>query len=396
MQSTHVPYRESKLTKLLQDALGGNARTTLMVNCSPSTINEEETISSLRFGHSAKNIKNKPKVNLETSDSEYRKQLAVAKQEINDLRAQNLSLESELSAFKASKNNNEKLSYANSLLLKQVQQKDKLIQDKENEIQRLRLEVEILKGRENQLNITMGEKTSSLISELVEYKRQCTELQNNNEHLKLKLTQVASNENTEDELLQDHGQFSSAVTTVIDELMKIKKDRSEIKGIVETASNEIRDYMDQLITNPTSTEQPKQSQAADTVSSSESLSNISEKDVSELEMNFTTQELKDYVQMLENQSKMIKDELDVFLTNNKEVKFEEGSILNQLSQNQTVKGIGQKTGGKLVVPIKGGFKKHQQNLNDSLDEEEEEDSLTNEMIKCGNVLVMTRSEVSVF
>jgi kinesin family protein 5 len=61
----HVPYRDSKLTRILQESLGGNAKTNLIINISPSIINESETISTLRFGHRAKNIKNKPKVNKE-------------------------------------------------------------------------------------------------------------------------------------------------------------------------------------------------------------------------------------------------------------------------------------------------------------------------------------------
>lgn len=50
----HVPYRESKLTRVLQESLGGNARTCLIITCSPSTYNEAETLSTLRFGMRAK------------------------------------------------------------------------------------------------------------------------------------------------------------------------------------------------------------------------------------------------------------------------------------------------------------------------------------------------------
>lgn len=61
----HIPYRDSKLTRILQESLGGNAKTNLIINISPSMMNEAETISTLRFGNRAKNIKNKPKVNKE-------------------------------------------------------------------------------------------------------------------------------------------------------------------------------------------------------------------------------------------------------------------------------------------------------------------------------------------
>lgn len=66
-KSTHVPYRDSKLTRILQESLGGNSRTSLIVNCSPATSCISETISTLRFGTRAKNITNTVHVNRELS-----------------------------------------------------------------------------------------------------------------------------------------------------------------------------------------------------------------------------------------------------------------------------------------------------------------------------------------
>ncbi|CAE7868778.1 kif3 [Symbiodinium sp. KB8] len=69
----HVPYRDSKLTRLLQDSLGGNAKTSLIITCSPSTFNAVETLSTIRFGQRAKAIKNKPSINAERSVAEYQR-----------------------------------------------------------------------------------------------------------------------------------------------------------------------------------------------------------------------------------------------------------------------------------------------------------------------------------
>lgn len=66
-----VPYRESKLTRLLKDSLGGNFKTTLIVNCSPHSYNIDETLSTLNFAKRAKNVKNKIKINLKKSPEEY-------------------------------------------------------------------------------------------------------------------------------------------------------------------------------------------------------------------------------------------------------------------------------------------------------------------------------------
>ncbi|XP_057440715.1 kinesin-like protein KIN-1 [Lotus japonicus] len=62
-KASHVPYRDSKLTRILQDALGGSARTALLCCCSPSAFNASESLSTLRFGARAKHIKASPRPN---------------------------------------------------------------------------------------------------------------------------------------------------------------------------------------------------------------------------------------------------------------------------------------------------------------------------------------------
>lgn len=59
----HVPYRESKLTRILQDSLGGRTKTSIIATVSPASINLEETLSTLEYANRAKNIMNKPEVN---------------------------------------------------------------------------------------------------------------------------------------------------------------------------------------------------------------------------------------------------------------------------------------------------------------------------------------------
>lgn len=61
--SNHVPYRDSKLTRLLRDSLGGRTKTCLIATISPSISCLEETLNTLEYAHRSKNIKNKPEVN---------------------------------------------------------------------------------------------------------------------------------------------------------------------------------------------------------------------------------------------------------------------------------------------------------------------------------------------
>lgn len=72
-ESSHIPYRDSKLTRILQESLGGNSRTTLIINCSPTAYNAQETVSTLRFGARAKHIKNAVHINSELSTNELKK-----------------------------------------------------------------------------------------------------------------------------------------------------------------------------------------------------------------------------------------------------------------------------------------------------------------------------------
>ena len=99
-KSTHIPYRDSKLTRILQESLGGNSRTTLIINCSPSSYNAEETLSTLRFGVRAKAIKNKAKINAELSPTELKALLKKAQAQVTTYESYVASLEGEVSLWR--------------------------------------------------------------------------------------------------------------------------------------------------------------------------------------------------------------------------------------------------------------------------------------------------------
>lgn len=93
---SHIPYRDSRLTRLLSESLGGNSRTTLIINCSPSNLNDAETLSTLRFGIRAKSIKNKARVNAELSPAELKAQLKKTKAQLMTYEEYITGLEGEL------------------------------------------------------------------------------------------------------------------------------------------------------------------------------------------------------------------------------------------------------------------------------------------------------------
>ena len=83
-----VPYRDSKLTRILQDSLGGNSRTTMIACCSPADGNMEETLSTVKYASRARNIKNKPKVNRDANSM----LIEALRKQINRLEQENTAL----------------------------------------------------------------------------------------------------------------------------------------------------------------------------------------------------------------------------------------------------------------------------------------------------------------
>uniref|UniRef100_A0A3Q2X5D0 Kinesin family member 4 n=1 Tax=Haplochromis burtoni TaxID=8153 RepID=A0A3Q2X5D0_HAPBU len=80
-KNTFVPYRDSKLTRLLQDSLGGNSHTLMIACISPADSNMEETINTLRYADRARKIKNKPVVNIDPRAAEMNR----LKQQVQEL-----------------------------------------------------------------------------------------------------------------------------------------------------------------------------------------------------------------------------------------------------------------------------------------------------------------------
>ena len=93
-KKNYVPYRDSKLTRLLSQSLGGNSLTTIICNVSPAAMNYNETVSTLRFASRAKTIKLNVSVNEYIDDKEriefYKNEIRKLKEQINNNNAKNI------------------------------------------------------------------------------------------------------------------------------------------------------------------------------------------------------------------------------------------------------------------------------------------------------------------
>lgn len=97
---SHVPYRDSKLTRILQESLGGNARTTIIICCSPASFNEAESKSTLEFGRRAKTITNTVMVNEELTAEEWKRRYEKEKEKVARLKGQLARADMELNRWR--------------------------------------------------------------------------------------------------------------------------------------------------------------------------------------------------------------------------------------------------------------------------------------------------------
>ncbi|XP_041825040.1 kinesin-1 heavy chain-like isoform X3 [Melanotaenia boesemani] len=99
--SSYVPYRDSKMTRILQDSLGGNCRTTMVICCSPSSFNDAETRSTLLFGQRAKTIKNTVTLNVELTAEQWKNKWEKEKEKNKTLKNTVTRLENELNRWRS-------------------------------------------------------------------------------------------------------------------------------------------------------------------------------------------------------------------------------------------------------------------------------------------------------
>eukprot|EP00835_Amoeboradix_gromovi_P004875 NODE_411_length_9170_cov_0.431154.p1 type:complete len:588 gc:universal NODE_411_length_9170_cov_0.431154:3425-1662(-) len=195
----HVPYRDSKLTRLLQDALGGNSKTIMIATISPADYNYEETLSTLKYANRAKNIKNKPKINEDPKDTkirEYQEEIQRIKtklqqsstieksaEDISDEVLKNVESETNELIQKLEEMKSNILQKPKSLPPQEVKESDKVKRAKENledhnkRNESLAKEIQIL---ENEKSI-FENKYSSMVEQVKDYRRKLQELEKQKE-----------------------------------------------------------------------------------------------------------------------------------------------------------------------------------------------------------------------
>jgi kinesin family protein 5 len=220
-KSNHIPYRDSKLTRVLQDSLGGNSKTSLIITCSPSPFNESETISTLRFGERAKSIKNKPKVNKEFTVAELKLMLARAEEQLMKKDKYILELEDLL------KKNSINLPVSGSFEAKQEEEESALLKDLKETREAFALE---------------SEKNEMLQNEISQLRIQLDSLQDLHKTQQSKLEEIEDLLNSTQEKLENAVEAKNVsvedAKTYFLEKTELEKQVSELVNNIETVKLE--------------------------------------------------------------------------------------------------------------------------------------------------------------
>ena len=230
--NSYIPFRESKLTRVLQEALGGNSNTSLIVTLSPSNLNSEESLSSLNFGSRAMKLAINPKRNIESVEEN-------ALEKLNKKYIELLEKYNELDLKYKNKENGEKENF------------EKIIKEYQDKLNEINLS---LNEKEEEINILNNE-----LNQLKQTNK-VTSLQNNELNKKLNLVN-SKNKNNQfilepqiKELLAEQGIEveeinKNNVNPIINQLINNNKEKNEDNNILVKKINILNSSLEELRKN---------------------------------------------------------------------------------------------------------------------------------------------------
>ena len=290
-KSSHIPYRDSKLTRLLQDSLGGNTKTVMIANLGPADWNFDETLSTLRYANRAKSIKNKPKINEDPKDAmlrEFQMEILKLKEQLalaaggaggagpgfNIIQQGDKKIIEKIVKVdddKKIKEMEEKLAAESKELARRMEEEKKRIEDQTNlaEVEKARLLKELQdkeesekKAREAQENLLkklkkMEEKLlvgSKAMEQAMKQEKELQKARMELEERKLAEKRLADDmANKEDEFLLYEKKYASVTEELEDKKKKLQKvyqkfqqAKSELQDQTNEISREREVYMEQI------------------------------------------------------------------------------------------------------------------------------------------------------
>ena len=258
-KSQHIPYRDSKLTRILQDSLGGNTKTVMCANAGPADYNYDESLSTLRYANRAKNIKNRPVVNEDPKDAmlrEYQEEIARLKERLSQMPSTNSV---------ASLNEQDKMAIIEDVQSKANKENEALRAKTNAELEKLKTanhqtseEREILSkklAQEKQARIDTENKLEEIQAKLViggefanNAKKQEAELRRANQELALKQEQELALTRKMSEQEEEKLHLEEKYSSLSDEIQSKTKKLKKIWAKYQQAKAEIKDLEQEYLT----------------------------------------------------------------------------------------------------------------------------------------------------
>jgi len=339
-RSSHIPYRESKLTRLLQDSLGGRTKTCIIATLSPAKSNLEETISTLDYAFRAKNIRNKPQVNQLLSKKTLLKEFTA---EIEKLKSELIATRQRNGVYLTQENYEEITTISESRRILSEEQRDKIetmevnLRNKVEELFSLTTNFQNLKKDNEQIKLTLEgtkgilDKTEAVLNLTRQNLTEETELRRAHEKTEEQLTEIGNDMiSTLAKTTSDINGLRSKIRRKSDLQSRNRQhwstsqtQVSDTTELVETRIAEFRDQQEQMMNNLSSKMQAFVKDELEQLGASQTFLNekMEAFEVSEQEVNEQTGKARDDMNVVLEEIKTLRED----------VKHKVGAGLSELS-----------------------------------------------------------------
>lgn len=262
-KSKHIPYRNSKLTLLLEDSLGGNAKTLMFAAIGPADYNYDETMNTLRYANRAKKIKNAPKVNRDPKDAkikEMQDEIEILRQQLQSvLKGTGISLGTTGAGGEIGGDQSENLKNLEEQLRQEAEDIEK---QKEEERQKIMAMKNIDKGKREQLMKKLKEQSRKEDQEREHKKKLVEQLKEKEQHIlhgQQKNSEELEKYNSELEMMRtDIEERKQRQKKMQEDILNAQSEAAQIKGRLAGQKDSIAIKNQKLIRLQTLVEQRRE------------------------------------------------------------------------------------------------------------------------------------------
>ncbi|KAL5471640.1 hypothetical protein PMIN07_001478 [Paraphaeosphaeria minitans] len=339
-RSSHIPYRESKLTRLLQDSLGGRTKTCIIATLSPAKSNLEETISTLDYAFRAKNIRNKPQINQLMSKKTLLKEFTA---EIEKLKSELIATRQRNGVYLTQENYEEMATISESRRILSEEQRDKIetmeanLRNKVEELFSLTTNFQTLKKDNESIKLNLEgtkgllEKTEAVLAMTRKDLAEETEVRKAHARTEGELAEIGQN------MISTLGKTTSDIDALRSKIRRKSELQSQNRQYWATSRHQVVDTT-QLVDTRIAQFRNQQEQMMESLSTRMQAFVTDELDKLDVSQTFLQEKMKDFgsfEQEVNEQTAKARDDMNEVLeeikTLREDVKQKVGAGLNELS-----------------------------------------------------------------